>query len=299
MRLAPVLLACCVFGAEREVAITIDDLPRGGDAGCEAAPLLAMTEKLMKPFREGRIPVTGFVIGSRCPEVQTRALRLWRDAGAELGNHTFSHTSLNQTPVSEYVTDIIRGEAVIESVTGAKPRYFRYPFLHAGADAQSRKAVIDYLSSHGYRNAPVTLDNSDYMFARVYAVALAKGDSALARRVSEAYLAYMESIFEFFEKRSVEVTGHDVRQTLLIHASQLNADVMPQLLAMTQRRRYRVVSLAHALEDGAYALPERYIGRNGFSWIHRWALTAGMKFASAEPDEPRWVTAAWNATRGQ
>ena len=62
------MAAFCVIAAEREVAITIDDLPRGGDSGCEAGPLLAMTAKLMKPFRDGHIPVTGFVIGSRCPD---------------------------------------------------------------------------------------------------------------------------------------------------------------------------------------------------------------------------------------
>ena len=195
-------IAIPLFAAEagREVAITIDDLPRGGDSGCEAAPLLAMTAKLMEPFRIDWIPVTGFVNGSRCPQVQRRALQLWLDAGAELGNHTFSHPDLNETPVADYLKDIALGEAATKKLTGVKPRYFRYPFLHAGKDAESRKAVIDYLKAHGYRNAPVTLDNSDYMFAAVYAAALKRNDQELARRVSDTYVTYMESIFDFFEK---------------------------------------------------------------------------------------------------
>jgi peptidoglycan/xylan/chitin deacetylase (PgdA/CDA1 family) len=283
--------------AEREVAITIDDLPRGGDFGCEAAPLLTMTAKLLKPFREDRIPVTGFVIGSRCPEVQKQALRMWLDAGADLGNHSYSHEELNKTAAGAYIKDIVRGEASIESLTGAKPRYFRYPFLQAGKDTETRQTVIDWLQSHGYLNAPVTLDDSDYMFARVYAVALERGDHEMAKRVADAYIPYMDSIFDFFEKRSVEVTGHEVRQILLIHASQLNADVMPRLLEMMRRRDYRLVSLDRALEDAAYQLPERYVGRGGFSWIHRWSMTAGRKFGSAEPDEPKWITDAWNASR--
>ena len=288
-------LLCCLSlylaAAEREVAITIDDLPRGGDASCDG--LLEMTAKLMKPFRDGRIPVTGFVNGARCPEVQAQALKIWLDSGAELGNHTYSHMDLNSHGVGEYVTDIVRGEGPIAALTGVKPRYFRYPFLHAGDEAQKRQAVIDYLGSHGYRNAPVTLDNSDYMFARVYASALGKGDAALARRVVDAYLPYMESIFEFFEKRSAEVCGHEVRQTLLIHASQLNADVMPRLLNMMKTRGYKFVSLERALDDNAYQMPERFVGRGGFSWVHRWAITAGRKFGSAEPDEPKWIAEAW------
>lgn len=294
MRSAAWLLVAVTAAFGREVAITIDDLPRGGDWGCEAAPLLAMTAKLLQPFRAGRIPVTGFVIGDRCPEVRAEALRLWLAAGAELGNHTYSHPNLNDTPASEYITDIVRGEDVVRKVTGVDPRYFRYPYLKAGKDPQTRQAVMDYLASHGRRNAPVTLDNSDYMFAAIYARALRDHDAAMAKRVAEAYVPYMESIFEFFERRSKEVTGHEIRQVLLIHASQLNADLMPELLAMMRRRGYTVVSLERALEDEAYGMAECYTGPGGFSWIHRWSMTAGMKFKGAEPDEPEWVTKAWN-----
>jgi len=49
----------------------------------------------------------------------------------------------------------------------------------------------------------------------------------------------MESIFAFFEARSKEVVGREFPQTLLIHASQLNADTMPELLAMMRRRGYQ------------------------------------------------------------
>ena len=103
----------------------------------------------------------------------------------------------------------------------------------------------------------MTLDNSDYRYAAAYAVSLAEGDTSLAARLRSQYLAYMESIFAFFEKRSVEVTGHETRQVLLIHASQLNAYAMPDLLAMMRRRGYVFVSLDRALADDAYSMPCR------------------------------------------
>ena len=53
----------------------------------------------------------------------------------------------------------------------------------------------------------------------------------------------MESVVAFFEQRSVEVLGREFPQILLIHASQLNADLMPDLLRMFQRRGYTFVSL--------------------------------------------------------
>jgi peptidoglycan-N-acetylglucosamine deacetylase len=278
----------------REVAITIDDLPRGGDIASDTASILIMTKKLLEPFRMQHIPVTGFVNECRHPDGLAEVLAMWTAAGADLGNHTCTHLDLHARPVSEFEADIIKGETVTTSVLGHRPLYFRYPYLHVGQDTATKSAIADFLKERGYRMAPVTLDDSDYMFAAVYARALARGDRETAARVVKDYVPYMESIFDFFEKRSAVVTGHEIRQILLIHASQLNADQMPALLAMMKRRGYTFISLTRALEDEAYRLPESYTGRGGFSWIHRWSITKGMK-PDGEPDEPQWIRDALKA----
>lgn len=272
----------------REVAITIDDLPRGGDAHATHTADHAMTVKLLAAFRNNRISVIGFVNECHHIDELRPLLSVWLAAGAKLGNHTCSHVDLNKTSVTDFEAEIIKGEKVTTALLGHRPIYFRYPFLHAGTDMQTKQAVEQFLHERGYRNAPVTLDNSDYMFARVYANALTAGDPGKAKQVRKAYLAYMESIFEFFEKRSVEVTGHEIRQILLIHASQLNADAMPDLLDMMRRRGYKFISLDRALQDPAYSLPDAYAGPGGFSWIHRWSMTKGM-VPKGEPDEPEWI----------
>jgi hypothetical protein len=106
----------------------------------------------------------------------------------------------------------------------------------------------------------------------------------------------MESVVSFFELRSVDVVGREFPQILLIHASQLNADLMPELLAMFRRRGYAFVSLSHALADPAYRLEDRYVGPKGLSWIHRWAIAKGIG-AQEEPDTPAWVTEGLAAVR--
>ena len=245
-----------------------------------------MTAKLLSPFRQDRIPVIGFVNECNRPEEVERILRLWKEAAADLGNHTCSHPNLDTTPVAEYERDILKGESVTTSVLGHRPKYFRYPFLHTGENAAVRQRVASFLSKHGsYRNAPVTPDNDDYIFARVYASTLARNDLAQAARLQKAYLDYMEAIFAFFERWSEEVTGSPIRQILLIHASQLNADAMPNLLEMMRLRGYEFVTLHRALADPAYSLPEAYVGPRGLSWVHRWAQSKGMKLKS-EPQVP-------------
>jgi peptidoglycan-N-acetylglucosamine deacetylase len=98
----------------------------------------------------------------------------------------------------------------------------------------------------------------------------------------------MESIVAFFETRSREVFGREIPHILLLHANQLNADLMPALLEMFRARGYRFITLDQALRDKAYQTPETYVGKNGISWLHRWSKTKGMPEKS-EPDPPAWV----------
>jgi peptidoglycan/xylan/chitin deacetylase (PgdA/CDA1 family) len=289
--------AALAAGEGREVAITIDDLPRGGDGGPgDLADVRAMTDKLLRPFREQHIPVIGFVNSGRsqldAPGMQ-QILELWLAAGAQLGNHSYSHPDLNSVALEDYCNDIVRGETAIREALarhGQKLEFYRHPFLHTGPTPEVKKGLQDFLDRRGYRVAPVTLDNADYM----YAVAYLRPE--LRARVHDEYVPYMESTVQFFEQRSVAVFGREIPQILLIHASQMNADLMPELLAMFRRRGYSFVTLSTALADPAYRSPDEYVGRNGFSWIHRWSKTKGMA-PKGEPDPPQWVEKAFDASR--
>ena len=282
----------------KQVAVTLDDLPLGGGDGgpCDFQSVRRMTERLLAPFIAQRVPVTGFVNEGRCRDMMPSELRkvldMWLDAGADLGNHTYSHADLSHTPVAQFEADLTRGETVTRAALahrGRQLRYFRHPYLHTGLDMETRRAIEDFLATHGYRVAPVTLDNSDYMFAAVYGSALSRGDRAMAARVTEAYVPYLESIVAFFEDRSREVAGHAFPQILLLHANRLNAEFISRVLQMLRSRGYEFVSLDQALQDEAYRLPDLYAGPGGFSWIHRWSITKHMK-PKGEPDEPVFIT---------
>jgi hypothetical protein len=145
-----------------------------------------------------------------------------------------------------------------------------------------------FLDSEGYVVAPVTVDNSDYMFASLYT------RSEFRERVRAAYAPYMESVVAAFEAASVALTGREFPQVLLLHANELNADLMPELLAMFRRRGYEFVTLEKALADEVYRSREEYVGRGGFSWIHRWTRTKGLPI-HAEPEPTAWVAEADSA----
>jgi peptidoglycan/xylan/chitin deacetylase (PgdA/CDA1 family) len=285
-----ILLAYSFASAQtHQVAITIDDLPRGGDGGPSSlADIRSMTQKLLQPFREQKIPVIGFVNEGR-HQLGAMGLRqildVWLDAGAELGNHSYSHPDINTVSLSTYTADILKGEPITRAALaarGKKLEFFRHPFLHMGATPDAKKELQAFLDQNGYRVAPVTIDDADYEFAALYT------RPEFHDRVQKEYVPYMESVVAFFEQRAVEVVGRDIPQILLIHASQMNADLMPDLLAMFKRRGYSFITLRQALNDPAYSLPENYVGRGGFSWIHRWSQTKGMP-NKGEPDPAAWV----------
>jgi peptidoglycan-N-acetylglucosamine deacetylase len=292
---------CClalhasVAGAEHSVAITIDDLPRGGDGGPhDLAAVRDLTQRLLAPLREQHIPAIGFVNEGRAtfgPDGLREVLDLWLDAGADLGNHSYSHLNINKVPLADFTADITRGEPIVRAALAARGRalkYFRHPFLFTGPTPEIKASLQRFLDVHAYTVAPVTIDDDDYEFAALYT------RPEYRERVREEYVPYMESVVAFFEERGVEVVGHDFPQILLIHASELNADVMPDLLAMFRRRGYDFVPLGVALRNDAYGLPDAYAGTGGFSWIHRWSKTKGMT-PKGEPEAPEWVRKAYEA----
>jgi peptidoglycan/xylan/chitin deacetylase (PgdA/CDA1 family) len=281
----------------RRVAVTFDDLPLTGDAGPGSGEaVLENTKKIVGALKANQVPAVGFVNENKLGVegqrgARTQALREWLDAGLELGNHTYSHRSFYNTPTPAFEQEVIRGEAVTKKLLaerGKGLRYFRHPFLNTGRTPAAKREFEQFLAARGYAVAPVTVDNSEWIFAREYADALAKNDAEKARRVAAGYVPYMESMFEFYEQLSAELFGREIPQVLLVHANRLNGDHFAELIEMMRRRGYSFVPLDEALADPAYRSPDAYVGPVGISWLQRWLVTRGKEFRK-EPPMPEYM----------
>lgn len=283
------------------MALTFDDLPAQRAQSIPEARLERITRDLVGSLDRRDLPAIGFVnedkleVDGEVALNRVAMLEAWLDAGLELGNHSYSHPNLHgEITLADYQADISLGERQLRPMLAkrdAAPRYFRHPYLRTGRDLETRDGVHEFLAEHGYRVAPVTVDNSEWIYARAYDEALDRDDPQLARRLGASYVDYMESMVAYYEDQSRQLFEREIPQVLLLHANALNADHFSALASKLEERGYRFVPLDEALEDPAYDSPDAYAGPGGITWIHRWAITRGVDPAMfrGEPTTPEWV----------
>jgi peptidoglycan/xylan/chitin deacetylase (PgdA/CDA1 family) len=303
-------LAWSVHAAEpdRRIAITIDDLPWQRMDKTPPAELASRHAQLMAQLKQAGVPVVGFVnegkleVDGQVQPARVAMLRDWLEAGHELGNHTHGHLDVHAVGLPAFQQDILDGERVLRPLLaerGRVPRWFRHPYLRAGRTPEDRATLSAFLGEHGYRIAPVTVDNGEWVWAFAYANVIdGRPDTAeraaTLERLRRGYIPYMLNKVDYYEQQSQALLGYALPQVWLLHANELNAAAYADLVAGVQRRGYRVVTLDEAMRDPAYARGEDgYNGRYGPSWLHRWAMAEKKPkdFFAGEPVVPGWVLA--------
>jgi peptidoglycan-N-acetylglucosamine deacetylase len=290
------------FAQSRTVAVTVDDLPYAtGDSGRPVSPSdVAAAEgnnrKISSALKHHHVPVTGFVIQKRVEELGVAAgnqiLMNWTSGEFDLGNHTYSHPDINQLSFAQIEDEIVQGEASIVPLmkqAGKKPEFFRFPMNHTGDTKEKHDLIAAFLSERGYRLAPCTIDNSDYLFNDAYVRMLAKHDPS-ARKLRSEYLSYTSVEIDYYAGLSKEIFGYEPPEVMLLHDNRLNSDVINQLLTLFEKKRYKFVSLGTALSDAAFQTPDTYITKYGPMWGYRWAKERGVKVdGKLESDPPEWI----------
>lgn len=249
------------FAEEREIAITIDDLPFVGSGSSTPASLKRTQERFMalvNALVENEVPATGFAIGGAVAKNEWDLMETFRNQGFTIGNHTYTHRSLNAISAEKYIADIERADVKLAHVM-TEPKYFRYPYLAEGKGEKKQK-VLDYLAAHQYTIAPVTIDSKDYEFnARFYRIPYRQRAQSI-KQFKKRYLAYIWQQTLKAEKRA---KGQPVKQILLIHANLLNSLCLRDIIEMYKSNGYKFISLADALKgntaqtlnDSASAIP--------------------------------------------
>ena len=274
------------YSQEKKICITVDDVPVITYQSRDSVIDYEITNKLLHTFKEYKIPAIGYVvegqlyINGQLDSYKLNVLEMWLENGFDLGKHTYSHFDYNKVKDDRFFDDILKGQTITKILTqkyNKELKYFRHPYLHTGLDSAKSKKLDDFLFQNNYVEAPVTIDNDDYLFAKAYHNALSKEDTLLMKKIGEEYVSYMELKLMYFEQKSEEVFERKIPQTLLIHASLLNADYMDELAEMYLKNGYNFISQEEVLTDPAYKTPIKTFSKRGLSWIFRWGLSLGKR----------------------
>ena len=294
------------FSQEKEICITLDDLPVVSYDFKAVEFQQNLINKLIQTFNTYQIPAIGFVNESKLykngvlDEQKVELLRTWLNAGYELGNHTYSHKDYHKVTFDKFTMDILDGEKICKELVkeyGQEYAYFRHPFLHVGLNKARHDSLRIFLDKHGYVEAPVSIDNDDYIFAYAYSKAMVDHDKELMRQIGKEYIDYMEQKLLYFERQSEKLLGRNIKHILLLHANAINADYLDELAERYKSHGYSFISMKQALQDEAYQQEITTYNNWGISWIDRWALSAGKKgdFFKGDPVTPEYVKAFLNS----
>jgi peptidoglycan-N-acetylglucosamine deacetylase len=248
--------AICRSAPAQQIAITWDDLP-AHSALPQGETRVDIGHKLIAAMKDAHLPaVYGFVNGVQIEREPASApmLKDWRDAGFQLGNHTWSHPNLNTSSLADWEADLIKNEPILQQyAANGDWHWLRYPFLAEGDTPQKRADTRKFLAAHGYKIAAVTMSFGDYMWNEPYARCVARNDTAAIAQLESSYLQAASDDADFRRAMSKALYNHDIPYVLLMHVGAFDARMLPRLLKLYRDKGFTFITLQDAENDPFYA----------------------------------------------
>jgi len=295
LAISPVLAA-----VPRPLAITVDDLPlAGGSLHTDPEEREKITGDLLDVLARHRIHAVGLVIWGNVQSASDhRILKMWLDAGHELGNHSASHPSHTSTGSEDYLADVEAGRAGLAEFLaprGATVRFFRFPYLREGETGAKLEAMRTYLQASGQQNLHVTIDDQDWSFEKPWVEARRLGDMAAMERIALEYLESLRLAVRHHERTGDRLAGRVTPQILLLHANQVGAARWDELFTWLADTGHHFVPAHEILADPIFVSPPAYVGTHGPGyWDRLLAVRRGDEARTAARELLREQTDAWN-----
>ena len=228
------------YKESRDIAITIDDLPMIGKTQ-------SRFENIVQALIYHKAPAIAFVIANKMDPQQVIKLKRFRDQGFLIGSHSYSHISLRNTPVNEYINDLARADEILSPLM-TRPKYFRYPYLAQGKWWWQRRPVYQYLNNNHYVIAPITVDSKDYKFDAEFDWTMVDEASPAFKKMKQTYLDFIWAQTLKAERKDkwLSWSYHSKKQILLMHGNLLNSYLLDNVLDMYEKHGYHFITITEA-----------------------------------------------------
>jgi peptidoglycan-N-acetylglucosamine deacetylase len=134
-----------------KIALTFDD-----------GPDPEWTPAILDILKEKHVKATFFVIGENA-EANPGLIERIIDEGHDLGNHTFTHPNLADTPGEGVALELNATQRLVEALTGRSMRLFRPPYLGDAEPASGDEITpVEIAQSMGYITVGEHADTEDW-----------------------------------------------------------------------------------------------------------------------------------------
>jgi peptidoglycan/xylan/chitin deacetylase (PgdA/CDA1 family) len=233
------------------IAVTIDDFDLSDTV------LLSGEDRdtaIRAALRRHRVKAGGFVAGKYVNDtVSPRVLARWSEDGHIIGNHSFSHEYFDGQSPDALMADISKCEPLLSGYSGYR-KLFRFPYLAEGKTVEGRDAMRALLKQHGYRNAHVTIDTSDWYIDNRLKARLKANAQSSVDPYRRFYLDHIWDRATFYDGLAKSLFGHSIDHTILLHHRLTTGLFLDDMLSMFSERGWRLVDAEMAFASPVFAL---------------------------------------------
>lgn len=266
--------------AKIKLAITVDDLPLHSQIPSNTKRI-DIARKMLDVFKRESIPeVYGFINAKKMVDepLLVDVLKLWVDYGHPLGNHTYSHQSINKISITDFKSEIDNNEKILESLNKKMNwKYFRYPFLHEGNNLEKRNAIRSYLKEKKYVITQVTVDFEDWSWNDPYARCVDKNNSKQIKWLKKTYLKNAVDQLQRAEKISKSLFHRSISHILLLHIGAFDAEMIETLIKAYKKEGVEFMPLSEAVKDEVYAIDPAVTEEWGSELTYQIMKSKGLK----------------------
>ena len=230
-----------------EIAVSLDDVPMPGTVLFKG---IDRTQAIIQKLQAVDSPPVGiFALGVHAQQpFGMERLQMYAEAGHLIANHSYSHYKLKDVSAETFIKDIQKAHKQLCGLPNFRP-WFRFPYLHEGNSTQQRAAVLQALAAMGYQQGYVTVCNYDFRINQLLVQAVKKNQAVDYDKLRELYLNILWDGIDFADQLAYEVLGRRIKQVLLLHANDLAAHYIGDLIEFIRNKGWKVISIEEAYKD--------------------------------------------------
>ena len=259
------LFAAAPAAAEKRIALTFDDVPRGRGAFFTPDQ---RTIRLIAGLHKAGVKQAAFYlvpgqIGHDDGVGGEERIEAYVAAGHVIADHSFTHPHLSELSVADYMANIDKAEAFLKGREGRRP-WFRYPFLDEGQEDKAKVAAVRAaLKARGLHNGYATVDGSDWYVEAMTADAVAAGKKIDMDGLRTLYVTTMVGAADFADSLALKTWHRQPAQVIVLHETDIAALFISDLVAALRKDGWKIVTADEAYADPISKLAPDVPSANG------------------------------------